>query len=259
MLLESLSSSGLGQLLFEMQTRVRVPLGIMASNPILKNKIFYAPKAYSKRKINIWHTSKPARKTTFLFKRNLKFFSAELNRSVSRKLLAFNFKALNNKGFSDCLNQSLSLSMGSTERAVKAWQPLLFSSYWMFYVPIAVPGAIRLRRFKHLFRGRQHSNRNANIWFGRLSTKQLCATYNFYLNLFNKEAGFCLGSEQLWPILFLKLGFFKTTKAARNYVQNIGPKVLKLSMMEPGMMFTMVNHCWGSLYYSFMKNILYKV
>jgi hypothetical protein len=241
----------------------------MASNPILKNKIFYAPRAYSKRKINIWHTSKPGRKNSVLFKKHLKFFSAELNRGVSRKVLAFNFKpktlSSEPSNFSGFLNQSVSLSMGSIQIPVKAWQPLLFGSYWMFYVPIAVPGAIRLRRFKHLFRGIQHSNRNANVWFGGLSTKQLRATYNFYLNLFNKEekVGFCVGSEQLWPILFLKLGFFKTTKAARNYVQNkvhfANPKVLKLSMMEPGMMFTLVNPCWGSLYHSFIKNILYKV
>lgn len=236
----------------------------MASNPILKTKIFYAPKAYSKRKVNIWHTSKHSRKTGFLFKRSLKFFSAELNSAISRKLLAFNFKQKNKvflKNKSVSLNKSLTLNLGSTEQSVKSWQPRLFSSYWMFYVPIAVPGAIRLRRFKHLFRGRQHSNRNTNVWFGRLSTKQLCATYNFYCSLFSKEEKslFCLGSEQLWPILFLKLGFFKTTKAARNYVKNKNPKLLKLSIIEPGIMVTIENPCWGSLYHSFIKNILYKV
>lgn len=221
-----------------------------------KAKIFYAPKAYNKRKINIWHTTKFGRKIRKLFKPRAKFFSTEVNRRLSRKLFRFSFKPLN-LGLSGKRLITHFFSLGSTERSVKAWQPLLFNTYWLFYVPMVIPGAIRLRRFKALFRGRHHANRNTNVWFGGLSIKQLSQVYSFYAS--KEKLCFSLGSEQLLPMVFLKLGFFKTTKAARNFVKNKSPKALKLSMVEPGMLVTVDHPSWASLHYSFLKNMVYKV
>lgn len=221
-----------------------------------KNKIFsYYTKrgALFRKVINPWHTISLTNKARRSFGKSKKIYSTEL-RSVLfiRLLFTKSFPAESTVGYAvstafykitsyDIVNKT-TLPVVETNLAtfwynqwrsfIKEhknlyWRSLFTSSFWIFKNPMAVPGAVIIRRSKSLNTTLLRAFRNYNLWNHRIGFGALQSTYMSILK--SNHKGSHVGShihyfmsvlESLWPSILTKTGMFSTVGESRSFIKH---------------------------------------
>lgn len=223
-----------------------------------KTKRFNHPGNLPYKKANPWHTRSLNPKTKKFFSKNQKLYSSELRSSVfisaicqKASNMPFFITATNTvfKGrFLDnhtCIatnfNQSLQTvksDFSSTQKAYNwnswrnqnwelspmLWRSLFYSRFWVFNYPIAVPGAVKVRRSKHLFTLQKNAMHNFQFFMHRVNSYWLKQLYmqNTLMHKTATAVTLIKTLERFWPTLVYKIRLAPTMiRATRIMSQNL--------------------------------------
>jgi hypothetical protein len=105
------------------------------------------------------------------------------------------------------------------------WRSLSSSSFWVFKNPMAVPGAVKLRRSKSIYGNMLSSSLSSFAWYSRMSFSKASILYagilrsNHSSSSFFVSGGYKRAIETLWPVLLMKLGFFCTVGETKTWLK----------------------------------------
>lgn len=218
-----------------------------------KIKRVYAPGSFSKNKVNPWQTLSLTKKHKKLFSIGKRKFSIELRQSFKPKsLLAGSFKNTyyNNvaknikssdipvldvkhkyvpdfvKDESTYVNKdyigvicyyNFAQSVGYFLAKKSQIRPFLASSFWGFHHPIAVVGAVKMRRAKNLFHMGLKAVHNLNLWFGGIGSSNLASLYKnlAYNHMCYNNYSFGTKFDSYVPNFLVKIGGAKNPLIAQ--------------------------------------------
>ena len=146
-----------------------------------KHHIFAYPNAkFSfRKKVSLWHTTSLTQKHKAYYAKKKKFYSSMLQTSLDSPQIK-----------------------PKMESKSLYWRTLYASSFWVFKNPIAVPGAVQIRRSKSLYINIQQNMKNLNTWYHRIPFRLL------YKKVQSHSLVFLL--ETCWPSMLTKIGFVDT-------------------------------------------------
>lgn len=182
----------------------------MKSLSSVKTNIMYAPGPNTRNKVFPWHSISVSKKHKKLFGMRKKVYISEYSSVFKKKNLYttknINFEKNNIYGMNEYKSSQIT--------------HLLASSFWAFRHPMAVPGAIQLKRSKAFYKSYKKDFSNILLWFGGMNRStflSLCKEA-FYWNKLYHNTSFGLFFESLLPNLILKSGFTKNVYSAKKSV-----------------------------------------
>lgn len=245
----------------------------MKSYSSVKTTRMFAPGLSTIYKTNPWHSMSVNKKHKKLFGISKKVYISEYN-SLFKKKILYNVKSnmANNKNqFASAFFRTGAEGKG-TEHKSSQMSILLASNFWAFRHPIAVPGAIQIKRSKAYYKNYQKNLSNVLLWFGGMNRStflSLCKEA-FYWNKLYHNTSFALFFDSLLPNLILKSGFTKNVYSAKkSLVQHQSILVQHHRLINWSAfcknanhaapqtnMFFVKKHFFAKNHYSFQKSII---
>lgn len=229
----------------------------MKSCSFVKTTRMYAPGFSTANKTNPWHTMSVTKKNKKLFGIIKKVYVSEYN-SVFKKKNLYSFK--NTKSHKYTIS-------GLNEYKKSQMTHLLASNFWAFRQPMAVPGAIQMKRSKAQYKNYQKIFSNVLLWFGgmRRSTFLSLCKEAFHWNKLYHNTSFALFFDSLLPNLILKSGFAINVYSAKKSVNQQQANVVYNHRLQHWTtvnntnMFFVNKHFFAKNHFTFLKSIYKKI